>query len=223
MLAIIIKEALFGAYQDSGNFKYAFAILPWFSFNVAASAFGDQLGRHFLRGGDAAMERLLLKTAASGIVIAAILNGAYHALTHFGYATGLHQWRLHSPFSKWPPSPIYFLFYGSIGLLLILGCLRAAANPKGRPVVSAPDDPRSSLVHPVRRSVFRVLRNPSPGPRLPPGRLVAHLLCALDSRHHRAGPDLASSWMQPVPDSRLSPLGQRPSGVRVNRRRRRAG
>lgn len=135
--AILIKEALVGAHQDSGHFRYAFAILPWFSFNIAATALGDQLGRHSLRRDGAAMERLLCRTAASGIVIAALLNGAYHALTHFGTGTALYQWGLHSPFQKWPPSPIYFVFYGSLGLLLILGCLRAARGRKGRPVVCA--------------------------------------------------------------------------------------
>lgn len=136
-VAIVIKEALFGAYHGSGEFRYAFAILPWFSFNVAASALGEQLGRHWLRGDDAAMERLLLKTAVSGVVIAAILNGAYQAQNHLGYATGLYQFGLHRPFQKWPPSLIYFLCYGSVGVLLILACLRAAAGPKGRSVVSA--------------------------------------------------------------------------------------
>jgi len=135
--AMVMKVALVGAYQDSGDFRYAFAILPWFSFNIAASALGVQLGRHCLRGDDAGMERLLLKTAVAGVVIAAILNGTYHALTHFGFATGLHRWGLHSPFQKWPPSLIYFLFYGGVGVLLILGCLRAAANSKSHPVLSA--------------------------------------------------------------------------------------
>jgi hypothetical protein len=135
--ATIVKEALFGGYEGSHLFGYSFAILPWLSFNIVAAALGDRLGRHYLRGGNTAMERLLLKTAASGVALAAILNGACHALIHFGYAAGLHRWRVHSPFQKWPPSPIYLLFYGGIGLLLIVGCLRAVEDPRGRSVVSA--------------------------------------------------------------------------------------
>jgi peptidoglycan/LPS O-acetylase OafA/YrhL len=70
-----------------------------------------------------------------GVGIAVALNVTYHAVQHYGYATALATHEVGSPFAKTPPSLVYFLFYGAIGLVLISASLRLASEPRMAHVV----------------------------------------------------------------------------------------
>jgi len=125
ILAVAIKETLFGSLTPT-IYYYAFPLLPWFSLDLAASALGDCLGVHYENNDTATMRRVLLTTAASALTAAAALNAAAHMVRHYGFAMAATAHVLASPFQKEPPSPVYFLFYGALGLFLIAAFMRLA-------------------------------------------------------------------------------------------------
>jgi hypothetical protein len=132
---MVLKETFFGRMEHGGFYVYAFPIVPWFSLELAATALGDRLGAYGSEGNVGAMHRLLLRTAAIGAAVAAALNLAYHAATRGGYASTFATHAVGSPFAKMPPSLVYFLFYGAIGLVLISASLRLASVPRMAHVV----------------------------------------------------------------------------------------
>jgi len=132
---LVLKETFFGRMEHGGFYVYAFPIVPWFSLELAATALGDRLGAYSSEGNVGAMHRLLLRTAAIGAAVAAALNLAYHAATRGGYASTFATHAVGSPFAKMPPSLVYFLFYGAIGLVLISASLRLASVPRMAHVV----------------------------------------------------------------------------------------
>ncbi len=126
---LVLKETFFGR-TGPGIYVYAFPILPWFALDLAATVLGERLGACSVDGNTSAMHRLLRRTAVMGVGIAGVLNVAYHAAQHYGYATALATHEVGSPFAKTPPSLVYFLFYGSLGLMLISACLRLASDDR---------------------------------------------------------------------------------------------
>lgn len=133
---LVLKETFFGR-AEPGIYVYAFPVLPWFSLELAATALGERLGAHSAAGNVGAMHRLLLRTSAIAVALATTLNLAYHALKHGGYASAFATHAVGSPFAKTPPSLVYFLFYGSIGLTLISASLRVSSEARMARVVRA--------------------------------------------------------------------------------------
>jgi Heparan-alpha-glucosaminide N-acetyltransferase, catalytic len=133
----VIKETFFGVIgrQGSSFYVYAFPILPWYSLELAATALGERLGALSSDGDVRGMHRLLLRTAVTGAVAAAGLNLAYHVARSFGYGTGLAAHAVGSPFAKMPPSLVYLMFYGSLGLVLISASLHLASQARMARVV----------------------------------------------------------------------------------------
>jgi peptidoglycan/LPS O-acetylase OafA/YrhL len=76
------------------------------------------------------MHRVLIRTAVASAAVASFLNVTYHVLRQQGYVSVFATHAVASPFAKTPPSLVYFLFYGSIGLLLISACLRLASDER---------------------------------------------------------------------------------------------
>jgi len=134
---MVFKETFFGVVGQHGSsfYVYAFPIVPWYSLELAATVLGERLGGYSSEGNVRAMHRLLLRTAAVGIVAAASLNAAYHVITWYGYEAALATHAVGSPFAKMPPSLVYFLFYGSLGLVLISTSLRLASQARMARVV----------------------------------------------------------------------------------------
>jgi len=124
-----IKETFFGQ-VGPGVYEYAFPVLPWWSLELAATVLGERLGAYSNDDDVVGMHRFLIRSAAIGVGTAAVLNGTYHALKHYGYASVLATHEVASPFAKMPPSLVYFLFYGSLGLMLIAACLRMASDQR---------------------------------------------------------------------------------------------
>ena len=127
--ALALKETFFGQ-MGRGVYDYAFPVLPWWSLELAATVVGERLGAHCNDGNPGGMHRFLIRTAVMGAGTATVLNGAYHALKHYGYVSVFATTEVASPFAKMPPSLVYFLFYGSLGLMLIAACLRLASDDR---------------------------------------------------------------------------------------------
>jgi peptidoglycan/LPS O-acetylase OafA/YrhL len=121
----LIKETLFGDLTAVNYYRFVFPIVPWFSLDLAATVLGDRLGEHFLRDDLGAMQRLLMRTAAAGALTAAIGKAIRVSLVHVlpGNTLVLITRVMSSPLQKQPPGLIYIVFYGSMGLGLLSGCL----------------------------------------------------------------------------------------------------
>ena len=133
---LVLKETFFGRVEP-GIYVYAFPVLPWFSLELAATALGERLGAHSAEGNVGAMHRLLFRTAAIAVALATALNLGYHALKHVAYTSAFATHAVGSPFAKTPPSLVYFLFYGSIGLMLISASLRVSSEARLARIVRA--------------------------------------------------------------------------------------
>jgi hypothetical protein len=119
LVVTVLKETLFGT-LDQSVYGYAFPLVPWFSLDFACSALGDRLGVHYASGDSQAMQRLLGWTMACASLAALTLKAAHLAAKYVFHAHV--PWLvtiLTAPFQKQPPSLVYFLFYGSIGLGLV--------------------------------------------------------------------------------------------------------
>lgn len=120
-----LKEIFFGT-MESNYFHilhYAFPLLPWFGLYFIGSYFGEQLGcsslekdnstiiiKYFLKIG------LCSVAAAVSVKMIFLLFNNYFSWPIF---KNFNLWALTSPICKSPPSIIYFLFYGGIGLFVI--------------------------------------------------------------------------------------------------------
>ncbi len=123
----VVKETIFGSLNPS-IYYYAFPLLPWLSLDVAASVLGDCLGSLWIGDDIVGMQDLLVGTGGVGLAAAAAINGLAHLLRVEGsrYAAMAHAFA--SPFQKEPPSLVYLLTYGALGLGLIAICLRLAQH-----------------------------------------------------------------------------------------------
>jgi uncharacterized membrane protein len=105
-------------------YSYYFPILPWFAVNCLGSALGDVLGKRQLRSDHAGSHRLLARLAVATLSTAFVLDATYLVVKHWHLAdshTTLFR-DLITPFQKTPPGPGYLMWYGGLGLLIILGC-----------------------------------------------------------------------------------------------------
>lgn len=122
-----LKEAMVGPLPTAPTaFGYNFPVLPWFAFYFGASSFGTWLGARFEREDSRAIVHRLLTMAAIGVTSGIAVKVGYEFLAryvvHQRPVFGPVSHLLLSPFQKWPPAPMYFLFYGGIGCAILCGC-----------------------------------------------------------------------------------------------------
>ncbi|HEY2434225.1 MAG TPA: acyltransferase family protein [Vicinamibacterales bacterium] len=129
--AHVFKEAFFGVAEHS-RFTYAFPIVPWFCWQLAATVLGEQLGARVLSDDTPAVHALLLRTAAACLTIAMLLKVSYHLAVRLGAAPSDALYDATSPFTKAPPSLVYLLFYGSLGLVMLSLSLGLAKSARMR-------------------------------------------------------------------------------------------
>lgn len=115
----IIKEAVFGSFEYK-YFHTVFPVLPWFGLYFISSYFGEKLGSSVEK------EKLkiiyFMKVGLCSITVAASIKLIFWLLKYYTSWPEFKSftiWALTSPLQKWPPSIVYFLFYGGIGLLFI--------------------------------------------------------------------------------------------------------
>jgi uncharacterized membrane protein len=116
MVAAGFKELVFGS-TSFGIFAYPFAIAPWASSYVIFTALGDTMARR--RGEAGGMIRLVYLVGLSFLAAAGVWGFVGKRLT---IAHGGAAWQfapLFSMWSKFPPGPEYFFFFGGFALVLI--------------------------------------------------------------------------------------------------------
>jgi uncharacterized membrane protein len=106
-----LKELLFGA-PSFQLFSYSWPVIPWASAYIVCTVLGDMMGRR--RHEPARMVRLGFVAAASSFA-----GAAGWALLGRRLAVGQHLAPMFSPWTKFPPSPEYFLLFGGCALVLI--------------------------------------------------------------------------------------------------------
>jgi hypothetical protein len=123
-LLMSVKEATVGS-RDQAFMAYVFPLVPWFGFDVACTALGDQLGVHFVKGRPEAMARLMARVSLGGVVASVGLLAAHlvvKTMEHGGRLAGnAHRlgYALTSTSQKLPPAPAYLAFFGTAGSCLI--------------------------------------------------------------------------------------------------------
>lgn len=118
-----IHDALFGTLSDEKPYLEGFSLIPWFSFYVMGSYLGEVLSDNLNR--PKRMVSLVLVVAVCSVGPAIVIKGTYMFLYHYGIIAH-HEWvyKLTNLFQKYPPGPVYFLFYGGISMFMLFFLLR---------------------------------------------------------------------------------------------------
>lgn len=120
-----LKEIFFGTMESSyfHILHYAFPLLPWFGLYFIGSYFGEQLGYSSLeKDNSTIIIKYFLKIGLCSVAVAVSVKMIFLLFkNYFSWSIfkNFNLWVLTSPTCKSPPSIIYFLFYGGIGLLVI--------------------------------------------------------------------------------------------------------
>jgi len=130
-----IKDTLVGDWRDHWA-TYNFTPIPWMGFYLIASA----AGAWFVRSRDAGRQRRVGWIAAAvgvgGVAAAKAIEIGWRAAAHLsavrGYEAPLAL--LASP-EKVPPTPVYFLRYGGMALILFALVLAASDSVRGQRLV----------------------------------------------------------------------------------------
>jgi uncharacterized membrane protein len=138
-----LQEAFVGSMQGQAHIL-AFPLLPWFSLNLIATALGRLVGERFLDGDEDGMASLLFSVGGGSVASALVLKGLYVAGRFWLHNSLWYQ--MSSPFQKYPPSPAYFLFYGGLGVCVILAGSLAAERHRFRIVGPAAKIGQTSLM-----------------------------------------------------------------------------
>jgi hypothetical protein len=121
---VLLKEIVFGA-LDGEVFRWgSFPLLPWTAIFIASSVLGEHLAQLLAQGFVRRAARQLGSLGASGVTLTALTK-----LVAFQAGLSPMWGRVASPLlrvgQKHPPGPLYLLFFGGIGLLILCGCLLA--------------------------------------------------------------------------------------------------
>jgi hypothetical protein len=127
-----MEEVAFGAFRGHLWLHYSFPLVPWFSLYLTATCLGEQIGLFALANDAASIKRLLTRLALGSLFFSVLLKSGY--LLFSTVRAPLPEsllWALTCPFQKLPPSPDYFAFYGSIGLLVLRGFIELDQTNRG--------------------------------------------------------------------------------------------
>lgn len=113
-----VKEALCGS--DTYQMIYGFSILPWLSFFLVGTCFGERIG--FLLKSQALkqLQHFLFKAGMIFTLSAPLIKTAYLLVKpHMSPRNVRTLWMLTDPLQKYPPSFVYFIFFAGIALLML--------------------------------------------------------------------------------------------------------
>ncbi|MBI3555845.1 MAG: DUF1624 domain-containing protein [Deltaproteobacteria bacterium] len=111
-----VKEILVGSLAQ-GNalaLNYVFPVLPWFGVYLASTYIGERIGKLASENRFQKIACFLLRLGAGCIATAVIVFAAARAASSSSWCHVLA-----SPYQKSPPGPVYLLFYGGLGLLIL--------------------------------------------------------------------------------------------------------
>jgi uncharacterized membrane protein len=131
----IIKETIFGSLKPT-FYAYVFPLLPWVSVDLAATVLGEYIAVLHVRGNHdaigALLNRLWIGGVSSGLALAVALKGVS---TLWPVASGKFAevvYGVRALHTRIPPGPVYLLFYGGLGMLLLRLCFIAERRTGNR-------------------------------------------------------------------------------------------
>lgn len=121
--------------EDAGVLFPTFPVIPWFPVYLMGTAIGERVGAYYAQEKRREGHFLLARIGLASFVFAVAVKLAFvllkRAIPNFSL---IHPnlVPLLSSYQKYPPGPIYILFYAGAGLLLVAGILEAARLRKQR-------------------------------------------------------------------------------------------
>lgn len=128
----LLKDALVGPSGDN-SWAYNFPLLPWLGVYLASTALGDWLARRADAAQAGGISRVAALLGVGALALALALRGALRGFAGALVANPAGDWlrELTSIAHKIPPGPLYLLFYGGAGLLLVSACFAAVGGQRG--------------------------------------------------------------------------------------------
>lgn len=125
-----LKYSLFGPLSGYQNLIYAdvFPVVPWFSIYLVGSFLGARLGQLQIRNEMSRATSLVLQWALGTLFLAVVIHTFKLYLGDAIPAELTNAWFHMVQMGKLPPTILYFLFYGGIGLLFLYAFLRFERN-----------------------------------------------------------------------------------------------
>jgi uncharacterized membrane protein len=116
----ILKETVFGS-TDNRHLIYGFYIAPWVSFFFIGTCFGERIGSLLALKKDKQLQSFLLRAGLIFILSAVFVKTIYLFAKFYGFAPVENHllYMLSTPFQKYPPGPVYFIFFSGFTLLML--------------------------------------------------------------------------------------------------------
>lgn len=119
-----LKQVVFGDLENTyfHPLHYVFPLLPWFGLYFIGSYFGERLGYSVLMREKLIVIKCFIKIGFYSATVAVLVKLIFLYLKSHSLwpaPKSFTFFALTSPIQKSPPSVIYFLFYGGLGLLFI--------------------------------------------------------------------------------------------------------
>jgi uncharacterized membrane protein len=121
------KEIFFGSLTPVAFPAGSFPLVPWVAVYLASSVFGERLASLHQRGATRQLIRELTALGIGGVVVMAAVKLAALELG-ISPLTGSITSELLRVGQKYPPGPLYLLFYGGFSMLLLLSCVVAESR-----------------------------------------------------------------------------------------------
>ena len=124
----LVKAVFIGPPLAATNVTW-FAFLPWASVYLVGTCLGEYkyLGSQHAKSLYASVAVMLIKIAAGAITLSLVIAAVGAVLQdHIGTHLDAVPYAMVSLFQKYPPGPVYLLFFGGIGVMLIGILLRVA-------------------------------------------------------------------------------------------------
>jgi hypothetical protein len=118
-LGVLVRGYAFGAPNDTT--VWGFSFVPWLGVYLLATVLGEQLGEQ-ARSRSSTGQNLLLRAGLTAALVGAAVTIARHVVRAFAPALEAHHAVLFDFLAlarKYPPGPVYLLFFGGTGLILI--------------------------------------------------------------------------------------------------------
>ncbi len=127
-LAAVAKQYLIGVPNLSDSTRGDFPLLPWFAVYLVGTVIGQQLGRYYSQRNERGAHLMLAKLGVSSLALGVAAKLGLHALrTSLPALDQTHHLLLFSisSYQKFPPGPVYLVFFGGAGMLLVSAILEA--------------------------------------------------------------------------------------------------
>jgi uncharacterized membrane protein len=109
---LVFQETFFGSLAPR-YFPYCWPLAPWVGVYLMWTAFGEVIARQYRANDVAGAERILLRTT----VTLGVLAVAWYAISVIPHPAALDPLFLRR--MKFPPGPLYLMFFGSLGVGLL--------------------------------------------------------------------------------------------------------